>query len=1633
MLSSKPAEIVVDAQILGLRALVDLLRERTTKDTRHFYTQAQERFQSALEEWQISIKVGNPNFNSVAKEEKHLRNLELENIWETTASYGNAETKRVRSEKDGAVGPLNKFINIFGGELRNYFLLMHPFEPPVKIGKQKSKTVWGYHSKTLGDVPVAHGADLPELDLADMVRSYGRELCRKSFTFGVHKNDFNAYSLLLIRRLSSYVDHVYTNGQCGSVQFLRSKTKIDKKTKKEVCAIDVLREIVDELGSLYGRGAASLSPPSRVQEKRRRHPTKKFFTDQITKLRRLSGKKPREKKELLTWTKFLKTLTDGKKPKLRDRDAQHLYEIVRNIARYEGDKCHRFLTDGLPQVYRAESVILNGNQFLETGEDTLIVGESRIRTDEGPGRIDLALFIRTEVPNPNRPGKMIVMKPIAVFEIKTRTGFNWEIKTKKTRGKRKKTVVRFIVRKRVLTDDEWTDALTEVPSKSAAEQLNLYASGLVREYRRLTGNESVKDVLRGVVLVDTQFDVNLNREVVRSFLKDFVSNQILRGKIGKGDRLLIRSKSPMAKRAALVLFSSDKGEYEVLKSERKSLDSKVLYNPFSKVEDSSSRHVIYLSARSASNSGFTSAWIARYWHGMRFLQQLSEENGNKPVVWLDLTGDFSERSLARVRLRMQHQDTAVETFFDNIKFINLSTSVERFLFRGANLPDISASAKWQNKIVVVSGWDWIEKSTPLRLKSALAELERYMVQEIHRTGCPSVWFLEPRPDERTSEIYHTRCLIPFWESLPHQCYVTDIVWNLPIRPYTSVQTTPMLDDLRVIVHQTKETVETEAIEFPLLKDWSARFWSKRSKRKTRKSRSKESKGRVALTPQEVLGSSQFSKDLILDSIDLIPWLRDLWPQDFAKTSDEVRQDIRFETTTLYGKPSPRSGIMSRMIYRAKIKGARGKMGHATSQELIPKESITHPRHYRSYRRIKRTTLNAQSYNAPDERLLEFRQFREQTAQNVEIRRLRQTLALLSKKKEAWTSEPAWQELLKQLKQIVLRARTIAQTDDINKITELLRINDISSNLWNSLLWTREARLGTHLRLCERDHLRDLLESKPYVTTSFGNYLFLLLLAISRKYPELTIEQIQQLWGSVKAWHLRQIGFYLRKIQGEHSEPKFDVRAVWSNLCKRANVLTKMVLPVQSSVRYGQLLIAPHGDDHDYWVFIEDRFDKSRFQSGLIIGQNPFASSAFMRWTEMDNHEIALHAKSAVAEEAYDLLVSNVSGVECIWLFAEGEWNLQGELIIVPRKKDAITSIRGIQIKPFVDSQTPEVPVGVRKSPTINHRVREELSQIARLRKNILSVQCTLGIDSGMYTIRFEAEREQIDMRVVHRTSDLLHILRMPLVEGIPLQSSQDPDVYLTWNPYEDVDYGELQLLRPYVERKTPYVHVRMPLPLTSRELLERPPAELKIVISHDESECPIIDGGASAHGSCWRVRVKDRQESPCLAALTDDALSEIDISSLINAGEVFLEEGRYRLNIEFEKDYSSREGYVFRESRLLARQLGVRPIPAGTFLELGSEQLKVILVRDGYGVEITLRSTLTDERLDSAVLVPPEGRWNVDSELEDFKTELEGFVKEYFGEDEGPETRIVNYDEVVTEMRDKLRSISKTKRSRKGR
>ncbi len=1617
MFPEDAAKTVVQAHTMGMKALVILLRERTIKETKHLHSKAQKQLATALKKWEMSLDQGKPDFSPVANREKGLRDLELENIWETTASYGNTETKRVRNERKGVVGPLNRLINIFGANLRDYFLLMYPLETPVKIGQLKRKTFWGYISDEFGPVPVAHGADLVELDLADMIRSHGRELCRKSFIFGVSPNDFESNALLLIRRLAPFVDYVYTDAKLGNCHFLRPRT-----STKEKCADEILREIVDELSSLYATGSSKQVFPSRTVGHDGDPPDEKFFQFQITRLRKASRSESKEEsKNLRTWAQFLKKLTPKKNPKLRAQDARHLYEVVRNKTRYEGIRYHRLMTDGLPQAYNAEAIILRGSRFLQPGQEYLLVGESRLRTAEGPGRIDLGLFARTVVTNPMKPGKIVVMKPVAVFDIKTRTSFDWEVRTEKTKGKRKKTVPRITVRKRGLTNGEWNDALAEIPEDDDTPQLCLYADGLVRKYHRLTGNESVSDILKGVVLLDTQFDAGLNRKVVRALLDILKEDHSLKSTLKGCDRLLLRSKDAIAQRAALVLHSPTEDQFTVLEAEREPQEIADRYDPFSEVQDTVTKHILYLSGRSASSSGFTAAWLAQYWHGLRYLQRMSSKHDNAPVIWLNLSGEFSHDELAKKRLRISHHEEGVRAFFDSIKIIDMSHRIEQFLFQGGNLPEMEPIHT--KGIVVVSGWQWIEDSLPQRLRPVLEELERYMVQEISKTGNISVWFLQPRPDERTSERYHTRCLLPFWDSSEHRFHVTDIVWNLPVRPYTSVQITPMLDDLRVIVKQKRDSVETTLIEVPLLENWSSRFWSKKSRRARKKKGPIGERGRDALSAKDIIGIEELRGELIQDSIDLIPWFYALHPS-ICKKREEESFTVTPQVIPLYGDPMKPKSIMARVRYRARVKGAKDKRGYIASQELIPKEEITHPRHYRRYRRKKRRTVNTQTYRAPDERHLEFRNLREQTARNVEIRRFRQTLSWLSRHKESWAIDEPWRDLLKQLDRLIPDTSDPIEIDELYRISELLMAHELTSDLWGSMLWFRERRLGNGLRLNESDHLEELLESRPYVVLLYGNYLFLLLMALTRKYPDLRIDQIQRLWLVVKSWHLRQIGFYMRDVTGM-SRPKFDVRAVWSNLCKRASVLSQIPLPVQSAVRYGQLLVAPIGDGYEHWVFLEDHYDQNRLRSGFWIGMNPLDPGSSIRWSESNASETADHASTVEPQEVHSLLTCKMEGTEYVWFFAEGNWNLLGELVIIPRKKSAIMSIRGLQIVPTSSSRIPEVPAGVTIPTDLPHRIENELLEIGQMKQHIISVQCELGIDSGTYSINIKSNGEKLDIRYSEQTSDLLRILRRPLVDGIPLQSTKSPNVYFTWDPYRDIEYAELQLLRPYVERKTPFVHASVPLPLTSQELAEQAPREISVIIAHDENRCPLVDGSAETHGPCWVLRPESSTRPADFNALFDKPLNDQDISSLLAAREVFLEGSRYALDLEFENDLASREGGVYRESSRIARQLGLKRLLPGTFLWMDHERLEcsVRRDRDGIGVVLTAISDATGEQVYSWLITSLNIEMDVQTALSNAIDDIENIVTGYFGEGEEPEERVRNYDSLIDDIQSILVAI----------
>ena len=145
--------------------------------------------------------------------------------------------------------------------------------------------------------------------------------------------------------------------------------------------------------------------------------------------------------------------------------------------------------------------------------------------------------------------------------------------------------------------------------------------------------------------------------------------------------------------------------------------------------------------------------------------------------------------------------------------------------------------------------------------------------------------------------------------------------------------------------------------------------------------------------------------------------------------------------------------------------------------------------------------------------------------------------------------------------------------------------------------------------------------------------------------------------------------------------------------------------------------------------------------------------------------------------------------------------------------------------------------------------------------------------------------EPCDQRSIFRTSDLLELLRRPMVDGVSLQSSKRSREYYMWNPYKDIDYGELQLLRPYVERRTPFINVRLPLPLTAKELTSREIEYETMTIRHDESLCPIAQGITRMHGVCWRVEFPDDLDEPLLLELSKGALADNEVVSLVRMAD----------------------------------------------------------------------------------------------------------------------------------------------------
>ncbi len=1624
-----PAQAIARAYLNGLSALRDLFRERTIKSIEDVYASTQRQWTEALSKWRASRRGGKPDFSHITNVEKHMRRNFNKMIWETTARYGNREYKRIQNERKGRIGPLNRLLNMAGAQLRNWVVTRFPFPEPKTAGRRGKRWIAGYEGGS--DYPwveVAHTV-LAELDFGDMLRAHIFELCRKCFINDVPMNNARRYVGLLIWRLSPFLEYLYTSKESGKRGFKRSR-RSGRRDSEQLDANWILREIVQEIEAFYGTHYGRAPSLTQSIEESRARWDLSFFLDQVTQLR-YPEEEASESEIRQAWADFLKDLCE--RGILRDEDGEWLQKEVMRRARWHGIRWHRLMTNGLVQPYDLESVVFNGDRWVEEGDQWLLAAEIPVETSLGKGRADLVMFRRHVIQNPRVPGKLTVWIPVAVFDIKSKTAFNWEIKAEKKDSKKhgQKVIPKFVLRKRGLTNAEWNASVAGTPTGYGMKQLEAYAEGLATEYVRITEDRSVVRPLTGTVVLDTSQDSSVVRPRLWRLTRALCENAsvLLKEHLSRPVGVVLNDGTRDWLKLAIIVHGIAADQLKQIGKKGWPLWGVEQRSPLEENGKARGRFILYLSVNSASRSGPSAAWIAKYWHGLELIHGLQQENDHSEMLWLDLAGDFGAESLARTRLRSDQGSDHMREFFRAVMFSDASSAIQDFLFRG--IGDLSIAKlvgeEWDaldGRVVVVSGWDVLDDCTPKRLRPALYELRRIIAAELNEAGCTVVWFDRPRNSEGTSASYQRRTMEPFFQGSELNRFVTEIVWNLPVRPYASGQLTSAFDDLRVIIRQDIDGISFNMVEVLPLHNWSPRFWNE-PRRASVSSAQEGERGRTVIRSADVMHNSEMQDDFFRDSIELVPQLKQYLSESIVQKADDTGgRQIHVVPLSEYGSKSRPSGAPF-LKYRTRMQTVGHGRAFVESVALLPRNSITHQRAYR--KDSNRECTGASIYRPPIEATLRFGHDIER-ATRLELRRLRQAVRILRQVGHEKDGS-SWSQFLDELDELIsIGDGKQGHIEALDDIVRFLQTSPVSEPVWATLQWVRDSRLVEGLRAQDREMLLDLLSVRPYLSVSLGNYLFLLLLGLTREFPTLADRHLSELWRILKSWQIMQMGFVLMNSESEEVTPRLDLRAVWSGLAKRAKAMTSLNVPELSTVSYGQILVlSEEHETPEYCLAIENPYDRRKMLIGVWIGCEPFVPKQTVSWTAIRQDEIALClSKHVGATATYDVIVHRSAGGDYFWFRDEENWTPLGKLTTIRRRGETLAGIRGLQITTMPEQDFPLLPEWFRFPRALGKRVQGVLEDISESLSLCVSTKCTLDVDDDHYTIEFNRAdgNELIESWSIQHTSELLALLRRPIVDGLPLQSLKDTETYLTWNPYDDIDYDALEILRPYVEQRTPYVRFRTTLPSTAEDLTSREVAHQTLVVTHDEELCPIASGEMECHGACWRVELSDGDKDTSLSGLTKTGLDDSEISAMMLAGGAFLGNAWCEFAFEFVPDPTTREGMVFRESRRIVRELGLRAIRAGSYLEMDEEKLVCTVLKFKSEIQLSARSNKTGEQVYNWILATTPPQSGVARTLDHAESLIQEIVESYFGSDEEAKERIENYDGLISKIEHLLGSVT---------
>jgi hypothetical protein len=368
------------------------------------------------------------------------------------------------------------------------------------------------------------------------------------------------------------------------------------------------------------------------------------------------------------------------------------------------------------------------------------------------------------------------------------------------------------------------------------------------------------------------------------------------------------------------------------------------------------------------------------------------------------------------------------------------------------------------------------------------------------------------------------------------------------------------------------------------------------------------------------------------------------------------------------------------------------------------------------------------------------------------------------------------------------------------------------------------------------------------------------------------------------------------------------------------------------ILFGRILSRTTSETQDEVLVIEDSEDSTRLLFGHFTEFSRKDQSGFL-WSEKNTDRLLSLLEVFDSLETDDVLIRITDNQQELWQWNSDlkEWDPRSIIEILPERMGSVGVISGIY-ESQLDSRI-KIASRISMPRLFNHRVKKSLHQLIDLEKLRKPVRISLEREDAFCNIRLlhPIDSELIHLIKVQSVPDLVNLLRWPFQGQRTLRI--DNGNHLSWSPFTDIEYGEFEMIRPYIETNAPK-DIGKCLPQTIRELEAREEQILQIVLGHDRSSCPLALGTGAFHDKCWTIEHKG---GDLVVNQFETSTSGKEAYGYLTTSKIRAGQQVYNIELSLKYGISSREFYVYHEDswvrRLLReKNMNLKKLVPGTYL-----------------------------------------------------------------------------------------------------